>query len=52
MTLKKFFEEIDNDSYIILDEERNEIELTPLIAMCNVVRIDICDETVCITVRR
>lgn len=51
MTLKKFFEEIDNDDYIILDEKGNEIELTTLIAMSDVIQINIYNETVYITVR-
>lgn len=51
MTLQEFFEEIDNDNYIILDEKGNERELTTLIAMSNVVQINIYNETVYITVR-
>ena len=51
MTLQKFFEEIDNDNYIILDEQGNERELTTLIAMSNVIQINIYNETVYITVR-
>ena len=51
MTLKKFFEEIDNDDYIILDEKGNEIKLTTLIAMSDVIQINIYNETVYITVR-
>lgn len=51
MTLQKFFEEIDNDNYIILDEKGNERELTTLIAMSNVIQINIYNETVYITVR-
>ena len=51
MTLQNFFEEIDNDNYIILDEKGNERELTTLIAMSNVVQINIYNETVYITVR-
>lgn len=51
MTLQRFFEEIDNDDYIILDEKGNERELTVLISMCDVVQINIYNETVYITVR-
>lgn len=51
MTLQKFFEEIDNDDYIILDEKGNERELTSLIAMSDVIQINIYNETVYITVR-
>lgn len=51
MTLKKFFKDIDNNDYIILDEKGNEIELTTLIMLTDVVRINIYNETVYITVR-
>ena len=51
MTLQKFFEEIDNDNYIILDGKGNERELTSLIAMSDVIQINIYYETVYITVR-
>ena len=51
MTLKKFFKDIDNNDYIILDEKGNKKELTILIAMADVVRINIYNETVYITVR-
>ena len=51
MTLKKFFKDIDNNDYIILDEKGNKKELTTLIAMADVVRINIYNETVYITVR-
>lgn len=51
MTLKNFFKDINNDDYIILDEKGNEKELTTLIAMADIVRIKICNETVYIIVR-
>ena len=51
MTLQRFFEEIDNDTYIILDENGNEREVTPLIAMADIIEIKTCNETVYITVR-
>lgn len=51
MTLKKFFKDIDNNNYIILDEKGNERKLTALIMMTDVIRINICNETVYITVR-
>ena len=51
MTLRKFFKDIDNNDYIILDEKGNEIELTTLIAMSDVIRVNIYNETVYITVR-
>ena len=51
MTLRKFFKDIDNNDYIILDEKGNEIELTTLIMMTDIVRINIYNETVYITVR-
>lgn len=51
MTLSKFFEDIDNIDYIILDEKGNERELTTLIMMADVIQINIYNETVYITVR-
>ena len=51
MTLQNFFENINNDDYIIIDEKGNEIELSTLIAMSNIIQINIYNETVYITVR-
>lgn len=51
MTLQKFFTEIDNDNYIILDEKGKERELTTLIAMATVIQVNIYNEQVYITVR-
>lgn len=51
MTLQKFFEAIDNDNYVIVNENGNEIELSILIMMADVISIDMCNETVYITVR-
>ena len=51
MTLQKFFDEINDDTYIILDEKGKEIKLSPLIIMADVIQIDIYNETVYITVR-
>lgn len=50
MTLSKFFEDIDNIDYIIVDEKGNERELTTSTMMSDVIQINIRNETVYITV--
>ena len=51
MNLTNFFKAIDNDDYVIVDEQGNDRELTPLLTMCDVVEVNIYNDTVYITVR-
>ena len=51
MTLQKFFDAMDSDNCIIINEKGNEIKPSPLIMMADVIQIDMYNETVYITVR-
>jgi hypothetical protein len=51
MTLQKFFDAIDDGDCIIVNENGNEIECSPLIMMADVIEVGMYNGQVYITVR-